>query len=142
MNSDQHEELRPRLRLEPPPLASATALRGGPDTLSLLRTHASRFQRQFVLDGQPVYGISVFIARHDIGPLSERGILAGKLASYSLVYRCPVSTLTEYGFDLLPSFNSPHFTLVLPSIDHATSLVLALGGPSPSRYAEPRKDSP
>jgi hypothetical protein len=95
-----------------------------------------------VLDGQPVYGISVFIARHDIGPLSERSILAGKLASYSLVYRCPVSTLTEYGFDLLPSFNSPHFTLVLPSIDHATSLVLALGGPSPSRYAEPRKDSP
>ncbi|MET0580191.1 MAG: hypothetical protein ABW122_16150 [Ilumatobacteraceae bacterium] len=60
-------------------------IRGGPDTASLLQTHAKRLQRLYELDGEPVLGISVFVVLDDVGPASERGILAGNCAA---THRC------------------------------------------------------
>ena len=112
------EDLRLRVRSEePPPPTASVVIRGGPDTPSLLQTHAKRLQRLYELDGEPVLGISVFVVLDDVGPASERGILAGKLRSYPSLYRSTVGRLTDAGFVLLPTFTRPHFTIVLPALE-------------------------
>ena len=110
-------------------------LRGGPDTPSLLQTHAKRLQRLYELDGEPVLGISVFVVLDDVGPASERGILAGKLRSYPSLYRSTVGRLTDAGFVLLPTFTRPHFTIVLPGLDMVSGLATALGPLLANPYA-------
>ena len=130
------EELRGRVRSEePPPPGASVVIRGGPDTPALLQTHAKRLQRRYELDGEPVLGISVFVVLDDVGPASERGILAGRLQSYPLIYRSRVGRLTEVGFVLLPTFTRPHFTIVLPALSTVDSLVTALGPLLANPYA-------
>jgi hypothetical protein len=41
----------------PAPAPDTLLLRGGPDTVSLLRNHARRTQRLYCLDGVPLFGI-------------------------------------------------------------------------------------
>jgi hypothetical protein len=127
-SDDGREDLRQRIRADqlPPPEASVV-IRGGPDTLSLIRSHACRFHRLYELDGEPIWGISVFVAVDDIGPGSERGILAGKLRSYPSIYRCTVHSLTDVGLTLLPTFARPHYTVVMPTLDAADEVVAAFG---------------
>ena len=130
------EELRLRVRSEePPPPTASVVIRGGPDTPSLLQTHAKRLQRLYELDGKPVLGISVFVVLDDVGPASERGILAGKLRSYPSMYRSTVGRLTDAGFVLLPTFTRPHFTIVLPALETVTDLAPALGPLLANPYA-------
>jgi hypothetical protein len=122
------EDLRQRIRVgELPPPDASVVIRGGPDTLSLIRSHARRFHRLYELDGEPVWGISVFVAVDDIGPGSERGILAGKLKSYPSIYRCTVQSLTDAGLFLLPTFARPHYTVVLPTLDAADDVAAVFG---------------
>ncbi len=78
---EDREELRNRVRDERPPLDASVVLRGGPDTASLLRSHARRLNRLYVLDGGPVFGISVFVAYGDIGgPLRGQSSQASSTA--------------------------------------------------------------
>jgi hypothetical protein len=79
-------DLRDFVRAEPAPRDETVLVRGGPDTLAKLTAHAGRFRRRFVLDGEPVLGISVFAALDDIGPASLDGILSSKLATYRSVH--------------------------------------------------------
>jgi hypothetical protein len=130
------EDLRLRVRSEePPPPTASVVIRGGPDTPSLLQTHAKRLQRLYELDGEPVLGISVFVVLDDVGPASERGILAGKLRSYPSLYRSTVGRLTDAGFVLLPTFARPHFTIVLPALEAVSDLATALGPLLANPYA-------
>jgi hypothetical protein len=130
------EELRLRLRLEePPPPTANIVFRGGPDTPSLLQTHAKRLQRLYELDGEPVLGISVFVVLDDVGPASERGILGGRLRSYPSIYRSSVGSVTAAGFELLPTFTRPHFTIVLPALETVSDLATALGPLLANPYA-------
>lgn len=59
--SELREELRLRVRDERPPADASVVIRGGPDTPSLLRTHARRLNRLYVLDGNDVFGVSVLL---------------------------------------------------------------------------------
>ncbi len=136
MSADGREELRVRVRVEEPSTGAAVVIRGGPDTLSLLQSHARRLNRLYVLDGANVFGISVFVARDEIGPASERSILSSKLRNYPTVYRSTVSTLTDAGFELLPTFIAPHYTVLLPSLDAADDLAAAFGNLVVNPYAE------
>jgi len=78
MMNDGREELRDRVRSdEAPPPGASVVIRGGPDTLSLLRTHARRLHRAFVLDGRPVFGVSVFVALDDVARLPSAGSCRG-----------------------------------------------------------------
>lgn len=140
MSRDTREELRPRVRLEVPPPNAAMVIRGGPDTLQLLRFHARRLNRLYMLDGDPVFGVSVFVARDTIGPASERGILSGKLRSYPMIYRTTCRELTEAGFELLPTFAAPHYTVALASLDAVEDLAAAFGLLVVNPYAEGRKE--
>jgi hypothetical protein len=63
------EELRPYLRDERPPDDSAVVVRGGPDTLAKLTVHARRTHDAYALDGEPLWGISVYCAMASCGAL-------------------------------------------------------------------------
>ncbi len=136
MRADGREELRARVRIEEPSPDAAVVIRGGPDTLSLLQSHARRLNRLYVLDGADVFGISVFVARDEIGPTSERTILSSKLRNYAEVYRTNVSTLKDAGFVLLPTFSPPHFTVLMSSLEAADDLAAAFGNLVVNPYAE------
>jgi hypothetical protein len=134
--TDDREELRLRVRDEPPPLDASVVLRGGPDTASLLRSHARRLNRLYSLDDAPVFGVSVFVAFGDIGPTSERTILSRKLHSYPTIYRTTVGHLLASGFDVLPTFALPHHTVVIPSLEVVAELAAAFGKLVRNPYAE------
>lgn len=107
------EELRPNLRDEPSPRSATLLVRGGPDVVALIRSHARRTHRLYCLDGAPLWGISVFGALDREGPASRDGLLAGRLVSYEQVHLASTEALLAGGFTLLPSFRMPHFTIRL-----------------------------
>jgi hypothetical protein len=140
MMSVGRDELRAHVRDEHPLMDAAVVLRGGPDTPSLLRSHARRVNRLFLLDSAEVFGISVFVASSDIGPAFERRILSGKLGTYESIYRTTVRELVAAGFGLLPTFQAPHYTVLLSGIDAVEDLAAALGPLLTNPYARNRKE--
>ena len=118
----------------------SVVIRGGPDTPSLLRTHARRLQRAFVLDGEQVFRISVFVALEDVGPMSERGILSGKLRTYPSIHLCTAGELIERDLILLPTFRRPHYTVLLTDLDAVDDLAAVLGTQRPNPYAQRREE--
>src|SRR5947207_3119498 len=109
------EELRPHVRGEQPPPGAVVVLRGGPDTAEKLAAHAGRTHSAFCLDGEPVWGVSLFAALDEVGRASLDGLLSGRLMSYRLVHMPTVGALVDAGFELLPTFRRPHFTVLLHS---------------------------
>jgi len=133
---DPREEMRDRVRDDtPPPDDSQVVLRGGPDTGSLIRAHARRVNRLFVLDGAEVWAISVFVALDDVGVASAKAILRTKLRSYPHVYLPTVGRLRHAGFELLATFARPHFSVLMPGLDKVQELFDALGELQINPYA-------
>ena len=132
------DELRPQLRAGPAPGEALVVLRGGPDTVSLLRTHARRTGRLYCLDGTPLLGVSVFAALDDQGTASRDGLLAGRLVTYPLVHVVTVGTLASAGFEVLATFRRPHFTVRLRTDAdvEASRLLDALGPAHENPYNE------
>lgn len=88
-------------------------MRGGRDSLDKLRRHAERPARQWLLDGVPLVGVSVFAALD--GDLE--GLLA-RFSSYRFVYTPTVAVVREQ-FELLATGARPHFTIRLPNTSDA-----------------------
>lgn len=129
-----YQELRPLLRIEEPPAATVFLARGGPDSIARLRLAAQRTARRFCLDGEPLLGISVAAAL-DV-PLDE---LLGRtpLLRFEHVYISTVAQL--HGFELLPTFGRPHFTVRLRHGDEPelSALFASLGSLQANRgYAK------
>lgn len=119
------------------PPEATILVRGGPDTAAKLTLHAKRVHRAFVLDGDPVLGISVFAALDDLGPASLDGILSGKLPTYRVAHLATAGQLTKAGFEVLPTFGRPHMTLLLSGLDRVESLLELLGPAQANpRYGE------
>jgi hypothetical protein len=135
MTERGREELRPYLRDEQPPDDATVVVRGGPDTLAKLATHARRTHDAYVLDGVPLWGISVYCALDDVGPASLDGLLR-RFASYRVVHLPRTGQLQRVGFPLLPSFGRPHYTIRLDGDDPArlTRLLEALGPAETNKY--------
>ncbi|MFN0026839.1 MAG: hypothetical protein ACKV2O_06585 [Acidimicrobiales bacterium] len=130
-------DLRDHVRGEPAPRTATIVLRGGPDTAAKIRLHAQRLRRAYSLDGGDVTGISVFGALDELGPASMEAILAQKLGSYRVIRRVTAGELIDAGFELLPTFLRPHFTLLLPDLDRAGELLALLGPEQPNpRYGQ------
>jgi hypothetical protein len=110
------EELRPYLRDERPPDDTTIVVRGGPDTPAKLAVHAQRTHDAYILDGEPLWGISVYCALDDVGPASLDGLLR-RFASYRAVHLPRTGQLRAAGFPLLPSFRRPHYTIRLDGDD-------------------------
>lgn len=133
--ADERRELRPHLRSEPVPDDSTIVVRGGPATAAKLASHARRTHDAYVLDGRDLWGVSVFCALDDIGPGSLDALLQ-RFASYSLVHLPSVERVRDAGFELLPSFGRPHFTLRLQTAEaeELAGLLDALGPARPNPY--------
>jgi len=127
------------MRIEPAPVDGIVVVRGGPTSLSKVLSHAQRTHNAFVLDGQPIWGISVFCALDDLGSASLDTLLH-RFASYRVVHLPRVSQLRQAGFDLLPTFGRPHFTVTFEGPDQAGTLVTALGKAEPNPYHERRPE--
>ncbi|MGE3689447.1 MAG: hypothetical protein AB7J47_24160 [Acidimicrobiia bacterium] len=97
--------------------------------------------RLFILDGAPVFGVSVFVAYGDIGPTSERTILSRKPHSYPTIYRTTVGQLLAEGFVVLPTFAEPQYTVLIPSLDAVDELATAFGNLRRNPYAEAREEA-
>jgi hypothetical protein len=129
------EELRPYLREERPPDDSIIVVRGGPDTLAKLAMHARRTHDAYMLDDEPLWGISAYCALDDVGPASLDGILR-RFASYRAVHLPRAGQLLSARFLLLPSFGRPHYTVRLDGDDQAklARLLDALGPAEANKY--------
>ncbi|MHB8669509.1 MAG: hypothetical protein ACYDAD_02950 [Acidimicrobiales bacterium] len=135
--SPTHErrELRSLVRDERSPDHATIVVRGGPESTSRLQEHAERTNDHFTLDGEPAWGVSIFCALDDIGEASLPGLLS-RFASYRVVHLPAVGQVRRAGFEILPTFGRPHFTVVLPDVGEATlgRLLDALGAAEPNPY--------
>ncbi|MCB0976029.1 MAG: hypothetical protein KDB02_01105 [Acidimicrobiales bacterium] len=125
------------MRDESVPADGIVIVRGGPTSLAKVLSHAQRTHDAFVLDGQPVLGISLFCALDDLGGASLDSLLH-RFASYRVVHLPRVSELRDAGFGLLPTFGRPHCTVTLDGLDQAEALLAALGKAEPNPYHERR----
>lgn len=132
----RRQELRPHLRDEKPRSEDTVVIRGGPDTLTKLATHVRRTRRAFSLDGEPLWGVSVFCALDDIGPASLEGILADRMTTYRVVHTPTAGRLAEASFELLATFGRPHYTVRLAGDDEEelTRFLTALGPAEANPY--------
>jgi hypothetical protein len=130
------EEIRPHIRDERPSTSDVVIVRGGPDTLAKLATHARRTHRAYCLDGSPLWGVSVFCALDATGPASLIGLLSGRVSTYRAVHTPTAGHIEEAGFTLLPTFARPHYTLRLHAAGHndLERLLAALGAPRENPY--------
>jgi hypothetical protein len=129
----QRQELRQSIRDERAPDSGIIVVRGGPASRERLSAHALRTHDAFTLDGEALWGISVFCALDDIGPASLDSLLR-RFASYRVVHLPRVGQLHVAGFGLLPTFKRPHFTVMLAGPDDVPRLLDALGAAQPNPY--------
>ena len=133
-NPTERVEQRARLRSERSLAAATFLVRGGPDNLDKLRRHAERTARAWALDGQPLFGISVFAV---LGiPLDD--LLRRRFTSFRTIYLPTAGLIAEFRFELLPTGQRPHFTIRLQNAGNAEldRLLTALGAAQPnSKYA-------
>lgn len=137
MREDERQELRPSLRKERAPDNGIVVLRGGPTSVARLLSHARRTHDAFLLDGEPIWGVSVFCALDDLGDASLDALLH-RFASYRVMHLARVRQLRDAGFDLVPTFGRPHFTVTMAGPDEASALLDALGMAEPNPYHDRR----
>jgi hypothetical protein len=65
----------------------------------------------FTLDSHDVFGVSVFGVLPDF---SQESLLSTVLGTYAVVHRVTVNDLLNQGFEILPTFRRPHFTVRVP----------------------------
>lgn len=133
MSDNERDELRASLRGEAAPADGIVVVRGGPTSVAKVVAHAQRTHDAFVLDGEPFWGVSVFCALDDLGGASLEALLR-RFASYRVVHLPLVGTLRSAGFELLPTFGRPHFTVTLAGPGQASALLDALGKAEQNPY--------
>jgi hypothetical protein len=138
--ASDRQELRAQVRDEQPPDDSVVVVRGRPASLVGLRKHATRTHDAYVLDGRPLWGVSVFCALDDIGPASLDALLR-RFASFRVLHLPKVGDLRAAGFAMLPTFRRPHFTIALgtDSDDALTQLLTVLGTAERNPYHGARR---
>jgi hypothetical protein len=119
--------IEPFIRDEEPPDDAVLVVRGGPMTVEKLFEHVQREAERYSYRGVPLPSVSVDAT---VAGWTLEAILRDRLWSRSSYATTTVSALREAGYELLPTFEVPHFDVVLPAaaLDAASSL-LSLFGP-------------
>jgi hypothetical protein len=120
--------------------AACVLLRGGPESAMKPRSHLERMRRAFLLDGNPVWGVSMFAALDVVGIDSREGILSARLSTYRLVHFVAAGAVTATGCAVFPTFRRPHATVLLRTTDSVPALLDVLGPPQVNdKYGEIRR---
>jgi hypothetical protein len=121
------------LRDEAPPSGGHLVLRGSPNTVHKLLTDAARMASQYNLDGRPAYAISVSVATDEAE--LERILASSRFRIRHHYRRGTVELVSAAGFPLLPSFQQPHYTVILDPYtgERAVEFLAAL----PQEFANP-----
>ena len=115
-------------------------LRGSPLTVAGVLANADRTRGRFTLAGDPFLAISVDVT---ITGWDIERILARQLRTRRRYATSRAGALLDAGYDLMPTFSAPHYSLVLPSYTEATAaqLIELFGEVKPNPHYNPRRES-
>lgn len=104
------EPIEPFMRHEELPTSSVLVVRGGPITAEKLLRAARREQAVYTWRGVPLACVS---AEAVTGDWTLERVLAEHLATRTTYATTTVGRVLEAGLALLPTFDSPHYDVVL-----------------------------
>lgn len=113
-------------------------MRGWPVDVAGILRNADLTRARYSMAGEPLVAISAEIT---LPGWDVESILKGeRLRSRRSYAIAPVREILAAGFDLMPTFNAPHYSVVLPSYTEADAarLVEAFGEVKPNPHFERR----
>ena len=127
------EPIEGYLRAEEPPDDAVVVVRGGPIAADKIVEHASRQAREFTFRGSPMYSISVSLT---VDGWDLPALLAGPLSSRSTYAVSTAGAVREAGFTLLPTYDAPHYDLLLATGEYpeAERLLSLFSSAEPNSY--------
>lgn len=109
-------------------------IRGWPLTIDGLLSNADAARNRFSYRDRPLVAVSAEVS---VPGWSVEAILSGpRLRTRSRYAQATVGTVVDAGFELLPSFAAPHYSIVLPTYDEPSAQLLleVLGEPRRNPY--------
>ena len=127
------EPIESYLRSEEPPDDAVVVVRGGPIAPEKVVEHALRQAREYTFRNVPMYSISVSLT---VGGWDVSALLAGPLSSRSTFAVSTAGTVRAAGFALLPTYDAPHYDLLLATGEYreAEALLSLFGSSKPNPY--------
>ncbi|MEO6157077.1 MAG: hypothetical protein ABIQ39_05550 [Ilumatobacteraceae bacterium] len=127
------EPIEPYLRSEMPPDDAVVVVRGGPVAPEKIVEHAQRQAREYTYRDLPMYSISVSLT---VPGWDLSALLAGPLSSRSTFAVSTAGVVWAAGFELLPTYEAPHYDLLLATGEYPEAEVLLslFGSPEPNPY--------
>ena len=126
------ESIEPHMRIEVPPDDAVVVVRGGPIAAHKVVEHALRQAREYTYRGSPMFSISVSLT---VDGWDLAGLLAGPLSSRSIFAVASAAAVRHAGFELLPTYDAPHYDLLLASGEYreaeALLALFSTGEPNP-----------
>jgi len=130
---NDRERIDEYLRDEVPPDDAVVVVRGGPIAAEKLIEHARRQARAYTFRGEPMFSISVSLT---VTGWDLASLLAGPLSSRSTYALSTVGVVRAAGFDLLPTYEAPHYDLLLETGEYseAERLLSLFSAPESNPY--------
>jgi hypothetical protein len=127
------EPVEPHVRSEVPPDDVIVIVRGGPIAAEKIVEHALRQAREYSYEGRPMYSVSVSLT---VDGWDLASLLAGPLSSRTSFVASTVGAVRRAGFGLLPTYDAPHYDLLLGSAEYreAEALLAVFGWPEANPY--------
>ena len=118
---------------EDPPNDAVVIVRGGPVAADKFVEHARRQAREYTFRGEPMHSISVSLT---VGDWELSALLAGPLSSRSTYAASTAGAVRGAGFGLLPTYDAPHYDLLLATGDYpeAERLLGMFSAPRPNPF--------
>ncbi len=125
------------LRAEGPPDDTLLIVRGGPMSAEKILEHAQREQAVYSFGRTPLASIS---ADATVGDWTVERVLRERPWSRNSYATATAGQLRSAGFELLPTFQAPHYDVVLPAatLKVATTLVSVFGAAQRNLYLRRR----
>ena len=127
------EPIESYLRSEVPPDDAVVVVRGGPVAPEKVVEHARRQAREYSYRNTPMYSISVSLT---VGGWDLSALLVGPLSSRSTFAVSTVGVVRAAGFELLPTYEAPHYDLLLATGEYpeAERLLRLFSGPQSNPF--------
>ncbi len=129
------EPIEPFIRSEVPPERAIVVVRGGPIAAEKIVEHARRQAREYTYQGRPMFSVSVSLT---VEGWDLAALLAGALSSRTTFATSTVGAVRRAGFGLLPTYEAPHYDLLLGSAEYreAMTLLAVFGPPEVNPYRQ------